>query len=91
MITDNDEQVVGGLTYVLQDKEVVYLNGLVVSAPLNRRGLASSLLEDFCIRLEARGVRIVKTDFFLRHFYASKGFRVDKRWGGLVRHLQSGK
>jgi GNAT superfamily N-acetyltransferase len=60
---------------------------LVVAPPLKGRGLASALLEDFCVRMEARGIRLVKTDFFLRHFYAANGFQVDKRWGGLVRHL----
>ncbi len=87
VVTDDTEQILGGLTYVSQDTEVVYLSGLVVAAPLKGRGLASTLLEDFCVRMEARGIRLIKTDFFLRHFYSANGFHVDERWGGLVRQL----
>ena len=29
----------------------------------------------------------IKTHFFLRRFYQKHGFRIDQRWGGLVRHL----
>ncbi|HYK92243.1 MAG TPA: GNAT family N-acetyltransferase [Acidobacteriota bacterium] len=88
VVTDHADQVLGGLTYVPQDKDVVYLGGLVVAGSLKGRGLASALLEDFCIRMEARGIRLVKTDFFLRHFYSANGFHVDERCGGLVRHLK---
>ncbi len=88
VVLDDADQVLGGLTYKPQDKDVLYLSGLVVAAPLKGRGLASALLEDFCVRMEARGVRLVKTDFFLRHFYSANGFHVDERWGGLVRELR---
>ena len=33
------------------------------------------------------GNRIVKTHFLLRRFYLKRGFRTDRRWGGLVRDL----
>jgi long-chain acyl-CoA synthetase len=87
VIADEGEQVIGGLTYILQEKDVVYLRGLVVAASLKRRGIASALLEDFCTRMTARGARLIKTDFMARHFYSANGFRVDARWGGLVRQL----
>jgi len=87
VITDEGDQVVGGLTYLLQDQDVVYMSGLVVAGSLKGRGIASALLEDFCVRMAARGARLVKTDFLVRHFFTANGFQVDARWGGLVRHL----
>jgi long-subunit acyl-CoA synthetase (AMP-forming)/predicted GNAT family acetyltransferase len=87
VVTDDTGQVVGGLTFVPQDKEVVYLSGLVVAASLKGHGLASAFLEDFCVRMQGRGIRLVKTDFLMRHFYSAHGFHVDERWGGLVRHI----
>ncbi len=89
LVTDEGDQVVGGLTYVPQDKDVVYISGLVIAPPLRGRGIATAMLEDFCVRMTARGVRLVKTDFFIQRFYTANGFQVDARWGGLVRHLEA--
>jgi len=87
VVTDAAGIVVGGLTYTVQDKEVVYLGAFVVAAPLKGRGIATALLEDFCVRMAARRVRLLKTDFFLRPYLTANGFQVDVRCGGLVRHL----
>ncbi len=87
VVTDEGDQVIGGLTYLLQDQDVVYMSGLVVAGSLKGRGIASALLEDFCVRMAARGARLVKVDFLIRHFFTANGFQVDARWGGLVRHL----
>ncbi len=87
VIVDEGEQVLGGIVYISQEKEVVYLVGLVVAASLKGRGIGSALLEDFCVRLTARRVRMLKTDFLLRPFLTPNGFHVDSRCGGLVRHL----
>jgi long-chain acyl-CoA synthetase len=87
VIVDGMDQVLGGLKYVEQEPNVVYLRGIVVAAALRGRGIAGALLEDFLARMAVQGVHLVKTDFFLRQFFAAHGFRVDPRWGGLVRHL----
>ena len=87
VVTDDSEQVVGGLTWLPQGKDVVYLSALVVAPSLTGRGIASVLVEDFCVRMTARGTRLVKTDFLIRRFYQARDFHVDARWGGHVRHL----
>jgi hypothetical protein len=45
------------------------------------------VLEDFATRMTSRGYGLIKTHFFLRRFYQQHGFRLDNRWGGLVRFL----
>ncbi len=87
VVVDGSDQIVGGLCYRYEGDNVVNLDGSVISGPLMGRGLGSSLLEDFCNRLTNQGIRVVKTHFFLRRFYTQRGFRVDKRWGALVRFL----
>jgi len=47
----------------------------------------SAILADFCTRLTALGIKTIKTHFYLRRFYQKQGFRMDERWGGLVRFL----
>ncbi len=89
VVTDDADQVIGGLTYVCQEKDVIYLSGLVIASSLRGRGIASALISDFCGRMTSGGARLIKTDFLARHFFLQNKFRVDARWGGLVRHLES--
>ncbi len=87
VVTDESDQVVGGLAFVAQERDAVVIKGPVVAAPLQGHGIAEALLEDFCVRMAARGVRLVKTDFVLQPTYGAGGFTVDARFGGLVRPL----
>ena len=85
--TDEAEQIIGGVVYRQLDEEAVFLDGIVVNQALMERGIARAILADFCTRLTAMGIKTIKTHFFLRRFYQKHGFRMDERWGGLVRFL----
>jgi GNAT superfamily N-acetyltransferase len=85
--TDEAEQIIGGVVFRQLDDEVVFLDGIVVAQAQAERGIARAILADFCTRLAALGIKTIKTHFFLRRFYQKHGFRVDERWGGLVRFL----
>jgi long-chain acyl-CoA synthetase len=85
--TDEAEQIIGGVVYRQLDDEAVFLDGIVVTQTLAERGIARAILADFCTRLTDLGIKTIKTHFFLRRFYRKQGFRVDERWGGLVRFL----
>jgi len=87
VLTDEVEQIIGGTIWREHNEEAVFLEGIVVARTLVERGLVAAMLEDFCTRMRAAGRQRVKTHFFLRHFYERHGFRVDPRWGGLVRRL----
>ncbi|MGE5402447.1 MAG: GNAT family N-acetyltransferase [Ignavibacteriales bacterium] len=89
ILTDNEEQesVNGGICYKVLDSNVAHLEGIVVAAPFRGRGIGGSLLEDFCNRLIADGIKVLTTHFYLTSFFAKYQFRVDSRWGGLVRFL----
>lgn len=87
VVTSESEQVVGGLTWLPQGKNAVYVGALVVAPALKGRGIGGALVEDFCVRMAASGMRLVKTDFLIRRFYQAHDFHVDARWGGLVRSL----
>ncbi|MCB2199831.1 GNAT family N-acetyltransferase [bacterium] len=87
IVLDSTDRVIAGLCYRMQDREVVHMEGLVTSSPLTGRGIATSLLEDFVTRLASQGIQVLKTGFIMRDFCEKRGFRVDRRWGGLVRFL----
>jgi len=85
---DDQEQIIGGISWNEVDPEIVHLNGIVVVGSLLGRGISSALIEDCCARLANMGYGAVKTHFVLRPFFERHGFHLDKRWGGLVRLLK---
>jgi len=87
VLLNETEQIVGGLSYRRMDDDVVHLDGIVVSGYLRGRGLNGAMLEDFCARMVNEGTKVIRTHFFVRHFYMQRGFRIDRRYGGLVRFL----
>ena len=87
LVLDSTERIVAGLCYRRQDRDVVHMEGMVTATPLTGRGIATALLEDFVTRLASHGIKVLKTGFIMREFCEKRGFRVDRRWGGLVRFL----
>ncbi|MBI5537563.1 MAG: GNAT family N-acetyltransferase [Deltaproteobacteria bacterium] len=85
---DNRDEIIGGIIFMVEDTTVVHLNGIVVNVQLKGRGLSTALLEDFCRRMADQGIEVVRTFFFVRRFFTQHGFKVDRRWGGLVRFLK---
>ena len=85
--TDAATRIIGGLCYRQESPTVVHLEAAVVNAAVTGRGLATALLEDFAARMASRGVQVLKTGFIMRRFCENRGFRLDHRWGGLVRFL----
>jgi hypothetical protein len=87
VLADSQDKIVGGICYQLLDKEVVLLEGIVVARALQGQNLRNAMEEEFCSRMAGQGVKIVRARFFLRSFYINLGYRVDKRWGDLVKFL----
>ncbi len=85
---DATARVVGGISYRLASPEVVHVDGLVVNSAVGGRGIGTALLEDFAVRAASRGIKVLRTSYILREFCEARGFRLDRRWGGLVRLLE---
>jgi len=86
---DGEERIVGGICYKFLEPTVAHMDGLVISGALRGHGLGGELLEDFTGRLESQGVKALNTHFISRPFLKAHRFRVDERWGGLVRFFKS--
>jgi GNAT superfamily N-acetyltransferase len=89
MALDGEDRIVGGICFKLLDPTVAHMDGLVISEALRGHGLGGELLEDFSQRLESQGVKALNTHFISRPFLKAHGFKVDERWGGLIRFLSS--
>jgi hypothetical protein len=91
VVLDAEERVVGGITWRPAGPRVAHLEGIVLAPSVRSQRLAGPLVEDFCARLAGAGYAAVHTHFGPGPFPFAPGFRVDRRWGGLVRFLGEGK
>ncbi|MBU8870848.1 MAG: GNAT family N-acetyltransferase [Gemmatimonadales bacterium] len=87
VVSDEAEQIIGGVVYRLEGDGVAVLDGIVVNQILAERGISGAIMSDFCTRMKSLGCQVIKTHFFLRRFYQRHGFKTDPRRGGLVRYL----
>jgi len=89
LIMDNDEEnTIGGICYRILYPKIANIEGIEISKSFRGRGLAAKLIEDFCKRLTTEGIKTVTTHFYLKSFFERFNFKMDKRYGGLVRFLK---
>jgi len=88
VVLDGRQQVIGGLCYIPLEHDVILLDGAAVTTPLKGRGIGSAMIEDFCARMAESGTKVIKAHFLHGSFYLKLKFKVDQKWGALVRFLQ---
>ncbi len=87
VVTDANERVIGGLCYKMLDNNIVLLDGTAVTSPLHGRGIGTFMIDDFFIRMTAKGVKFIKAHFLFGNYYMKHNFKIDKKWGALVKEL----
>jgi len=87
VLKDAQERIVGGLCYRMLSGRVAWIDVIAVTSRLKASGLGGAALEDFCGRMASQGVPLVMTHLYLPGFFLRHGFRLDKRWGALVKTL----
>jgi len=87
VITDINNKIIGGLCYKVLELNTILLDGLVIASALQGRGLGSAMIEDFFTRMATHGVKVVKAHFLFGNYYLKHNFKVDKKWGALVRYI----
>lgn len=81
--------VVGGIYYEVEEEgRSAHLEKIVVAERFRRKGVADGLMREFFSRLRAAGVRTVTTGFFRPEYFYAYGFRIEKRYAGLVKDLE---
>ncbi len=88
VLIDDDEKIVGGMTFRYIEDNNILLDGLVVNSTLHGKGIASSMIENFFASMAARGVGVVKAHFLFGNYYLKHFFEVDKKWGALIKNLK---
>ena len=88
IVVDSQNRVIGGLCYIPLENEIVLLDGAAVTTPLKGRGIGSAMIEDFSARMAEMGTKVLKAHFLHGSFYLKLNFKVDKKWGALVKFLK---
>ena len=79
--------VIGGLFYKALDDETVYMEKIVVSSQLRRKGISDGLMQEFFNRLRDEKIKNVTTGFFRPEYFYRFGFKVERKYAGLVKDL----
>lgn len=82
------EQIIGGIYYTMEEGgSTAHLEKIVVAERYRRKGVADGLMHEFFNRLRAAGVTAVTTGFFRPEYFYGYGFRIERRYAGLVKDL----
>jgi len=87
VVADENDKIIGGLTWRFLDPKHVLLDGIVVTSSLQGKGIGSAMIQNFFTNMAARGVKIVKAHFLFGNYYMKHYFEVDQKWGALIKVL----
>lgn len=87
VVVNHREQVIAGLCYKELENNIVLIDGMAVTSALQGKGLGSSMMSDFFTRMKSKGFKMVKAHFLFGNYYLKHNFKIDKKWGALVREL----
>lgn len=79
--------IIGGLFYEIIDEQTAHMEKIVVSARYRRTGISENLMNEFLKRLKSEHIRYVTTGFFRPEYFYKFGFKVEKKYSGLVKEL----
>ena len=81
-------QIIAGIYYEIDESgESAHLEKIVVVERYRRKGVADGLMKELFNRLRSAGVKTVTTGFFRPEYFYGYGFRIEKRYAGLVKDL----
>ena len=80
--------IIGGLFYSYSDKNLVHMEKIVVSNRFRRKGVSEIIMHEFFNRMIDEGFNFVTTGFFRPEYFYRFGFKIEKKYSGLVKELK---
>jgi len=80
-------RLVGGLYWKNMEKDRIHLEWVAVREKYQKIALSKRLMADFYKRMKHRGIMAITVGFYVEKFFFRQGFKIDKRYGGLVKKL----
>jgi long-chain acyl-CoA synthetase len=81
--------VIGGLFYSYIEEKMVYMEKIVVSGHFRRKGISEGLMHEFFNRMRGERMQRVTTGFFRPEYFYRFGFKIERKYAGLVKDLDT--
>ncbi len=81
--------IIGGLYYIITNDETAHMEKIVVSNRYRRKGVSEGLMNEFFNRLKGSQFQYVTTGFFRPEYFYRFGFKIERKYSGLVKQLNS--
>ncbi len=79
--------IIGGLFYNRSDEETVHMEKIVVSNRYRRKGISEGLMNELMSRSKSDNIKFVTTGFFRPEYFYRFGFKIERKYSGLVKAL----
>lgn len=79
--------IIGGTFYYRSDEETVHMEKIVVSNRYRRKGISEGLMKELFNRLKSDNIKFVTTGFFRPEYFYRFGFKIERKYSGLVKEL----
>jgi long-subunit acyl-CoA synthetase (AMP-forming)/predicted GNAT family acetyltransferase len=80
--------VIGGLFYSILNDATVYMEKIVVSQRYRKKGISEGVMNEFLNRMRGKRIHYVTTGFFRPEYFYRFGFKIERKYAGLVKDLQ---
>ncbi len=81
--------IIGGLFYNYIDQKTVHMDKIVVANRFRKKGISEGLMNEFFNRLRDEHVDFVTTGFLRPEYFYRFGFKIERKYAGLVKDLRS--
>ncbi|MBE0551601.1 MAG: GNAT family N-acetyltransferase [Ignavibacterium sp.] len=79
--------IIGGTFYYRSDEDAVHMEKIVVSNRYRRKGISEGVMNELFSRLKSENIKFVTTGFFRPEYFYRFGFKIERKYSGLVKEL----
>lgn len=79
--------IIGGLFYIRTGDQSVNMEKIVVADRYRRKGISEGLMNEFFNRMKSEQAKFVTTGFFRPEYFYRFGFKIKRKYSGLVKEL----
>ena len=87
LVFSDRNRIVGGLFWKPMESERVHLEWVAIKQKNRGINLSKILLNDFFKRMLHQNIKIITVGFYVEKFFSKHDFKLNKRYGGLVKKL----
>ena len=79
--------IIGGTFFYQSDEDTVHMEKIVVSNRYRRKGISEGLMNELFNRIKSDNTKFVTTGFFRPEYFYRFGFKIERKYSGLVKEL----